>query len=360
MVFRKLITCILFVAAGHLQAQNLVPNSGFEECIGAPHSSGQLDVVTHWLSGNQNVTDYYHVNGGWGVGIPDNQYGIADAHEGNAYAGIFCFSEKTNLRSYLAVRLAEPLEAGRNYDCSFYYSLADRSLFAINELHVSFSNRLVMCQGGGPCTDMSNVKALTSEEGFEEMSDWERISVTYLARGGEQYLMLGNFHPDAMTYRKQAQAYYDKEEFVPCAYYYIDDVSVTLLPESKQTAEKEDDIFGSGVDTTFFPALVFRKGDEVFFPSSGYALQSVINRMQDSPELHLEITGYAGRQSSAEKQERLPQFRANSVARYLERKGISSDRVTSGAGIPEIPLWQQDMDSGVPGRNRIRLRLYSQ
>jgi DNA-binding beta-propeller fold protein YncE len=68
--------------------------------------------------------------------------------------------------------------------------------------------------------------------------NWMPITGTYLANGGEQYVLLGNFKPVAEGY-DTAYQYYGSPTHANWAYYYIDDVSLIDLDSTLSVKENE-------------------------------------------------------------------------------------------------------------------------
>src|SRR5690606_29989558 len=109
-------------------AQNLVPNPGFESYLNCPSNLGQvhyylgLSTVTtahNWVSPTLTTPDYFNSCNLGNAGVPLNYRGYYPAHTGNAYAGIIAFDHITLdttdvLHEYLQVKLTEPLQPGLN------------------------------------------------------------------------------------------------------------------------------------------------------------------------------------------------------------------------------------------------------
>jgi hypothetical protein len=83
---------ILSVGFVSLNAQNLVPNSSFEEYEACPHNYNELKNAIPWFRSTQGTTDYFnacdtfHLEGKINAGVPNNYFGYQEAHTGQAYA----------------------------------------------------------------------------------------------------------------------------------------------------------------------------------------------------------------------------------------------------------------------------------
>lgn len=208
-----------------VNAQNLVPNAGFEDTVSCPFSSGQINNTQSWHSATMGTPDYFHSCNGEIISVPYNYFGIQSAHTGTAYAGIYTFFSPTpNIREYLQVQLTSPLNSGWNYNIEFYVSMADTCMYATDNLGVFFSCNPVY-QG-----DFYNIDSMPQIENdtanpLANKTGWTKISGTYTATGGEEYITIGNFKPDSLA---DTASVAGGTSF--SAYYYIDDVSV--IPDS--------------------------------------------------------------------------------------------------------------------------------
>ncbi len=240
---------------GELQGQNLVVNPSFENRSGCPTGPSEMNLVNNWDNAYVNIpgppsdtcstSDYYHSCnwlGSWGMDVPDNVMGSEPARTGSAYCGIITFSAfplslgscsyllSDGWREYLVGQLSSPLVAGQNYCVSFYVSLADDATWATGDFHVYLTNSWtpISCASVGSASHLGQFitpqlrydgSAITQKNG------WTRLQWDYVATGGEQWIILGNFDNDANTTDVCA---YPSSPFSsdPYAYYYIDDVSV--------------------------------------------------------------------------------------------------------------------------------------
>jgi hypothetical protein len=216
---------LIFAFAATAQAINLVPNPSFEsysQCPPGPFNfAGFVDV---WTVPTGGSPDYYNACAGSSApaGVPANSFGNQAARTGNAYAGFILRSSINNYREYVEVQLTAPLTGGKTYHVSFYVSLSDQSQWAIDQVGAFLSI--------GPVGPVSNalplpvVPQLVNPTGnyITNKAGWTLVSGTYVALGGEDHLVIGNFSDNAST-----TAMTGLGGFYPGAYYYLDDVSVS-------------------------------------------------------------------------------------------------------------------------------------
>ncbi len=212
------------VSAIEIDAQNLVPNPSFETTTSCPNAQDQLSYAAPWLNPTANTPDYYNACTSSYMDVPQNWFGTEYARTGDAYAGFVSYYGG-NGREYIEAPLLSPLLQGKSYCVSFYVSLADSCLDAISPIGAYFTTSLYNDQ-----STMENLNVIPQvssplETPLSNTVGWTLITGSFVAQGGEQYIVIGTFAPDSMlaidsTIRPRPNNY------AKFAYYYIDDVSV--------------------------------------------------------------------------------------------------------------------------------------
>ena len=178
-------------------SQNLVPNPSFEEKTDCPKYSSDYDYIKHW--GRKQIgwvsyfhkcapiTKYYH-------GVPRNCVGFQEARTGDAYASFYSYTEPGDHGGFLNVKLKETLKKGKTYYAECYLSLVDDCTNSTSNFGFYFSE--------GPIRGNFSFSATTAFEPqiknpdtafFSNPTIWEHFSGTYVAKGGENYLLIGSF-----------------------------------------------------------------------------------------------------------------------------------------------------------------------
>ncbi len=232
-----------------VQAQNLVPNPGFENYDKCPDNYLLTDrkfLIPGWYIPTGSTPDYFNSCTRIQVGVPQNYMGYCLPKEGQAYAGIIILSNpppdslskvKDNYREYLEAKLTSPLEKDSTYKVSFYYNIATYSTYAVNRLGVYLSKDIVLKKVtmALPFVGVLNYfpqVAMDTSVIVTERDAWHEIAGLYKARGGETYITIGNFYSDRQT-RYKLMDLSGISKFMKYklkknrwAYYYIDMVSV--------------------------------------------------------------------------------------------------------------------------------------
>jgi len=234
------LTTLLSICTLLGQAQNLVPNGGFEEgnCMGYP---GNLVECNDWFS---SLTPFEETTPEWFHScIDDDNFSTPDVAFGSqipfdqGYAGLAIYPdspvpEAANYREIIGVQLTQSLEEGAFYLVQFKFSpIVSSQQFAIltNNFGFNFSTHPHYNSDGFPIN--TSHYAIDTIVPLSEDTAWYEISEVFEADSAYEYLHIGNFYSDDQT----STTYNSENSFL--AYYVVDQVSVSLtldLPENLQ------------------------------------------------------------------------------------------------------------------------------
>jgi len=276
-----------------IQAQNLVPNPGFEEFTSCPKDLGKKQpVFADWTQANTIPIDYFN-HCSEKCGTPENIMGSQQPKSGDAYIGLTIYNE--TYRSYAEVELKQPLIAGTKYNVEFSVCLSEKSKFAVGNIGAYFTTQKLSSKsaelievyetidGSGTSKFISGLirpQVKNSSSNFlTDCSEWTTVIGNFKARGGEKFLTLGNFFTFAGTPVVDAQG---KNKY---AYYFIDDVAVyqsgtapeafvrtTIIPEKavyrdapaiEKGGTGKKDTAAVAVSAVVTSSVVEKKADEV-------------------------------------------------------------------------------------------------
>ena len=105
--------------------------------------------------------------------------------------------------------------------------------------------------------------------------------------------------------------------------------------------------------------VVFNTGSEKLRPRAFPTLDDIASAMQRFPEPYLEVSGHTDSQSSAGFNLTLSEQRAISVTRYLEERGISSDRLHPIGYGESQPIHTNDTADGRAKNRRVEFWAYT-
>lgn len=226
--------CLCLLVCASVEAQNLVPNPGFEEYITCPKETGKRQVnIIGWTQPTSGAMDYFNRCSAT-CGVPENAMGRQEPKNGDACIGLLLFHDKH--RSYSQIELKNPLVEGNTYNVEFSVSLSEKSKFAIGNIGAYFTAAKFESKTDGVLECFESFEDRGSKEiiaglckpqirnpsasFISDIYDWTTISGNFKARGGEKYIIIGNF------YTSDGTKALDVDGKNPNAYYYIDDVAV--------------------------------------------------------------------------------------------------------------------------------------
>lgn len=332
-----------------LQSQNLVQNGGFEDYLHCPDKMSNLNKdAKYWSAPSLGTTDYFNECSKTKLGIPMNFKGKQEAFEGSAYAGLYLFAPD-DYREYIQVSLKETLEKGHRYRLMLSISLAEKSDGAVRDFGSVFSEKPLSIHTKRQLShaSLSSQSVQTThmkqfpENGFHDNKEkWMQLSLDIVAKGFENYLILGNFMSNAAT------RYMDFKDSSPRAegysYYYIDDISLTYLgPEYKPNEVYVLDHVNFNFD----------KFD--LQPKAKQSLQDVYDYLKKNPNLKVAISGHTDDLGSDEYNDVLSKERAGSVAKYLLKLGLEKNRITSKGYGDKVPLDSAQTDQARRKNRRV-------
>jgi len=293
---RIVFTYLLFMAFFHIGAQNLVPNYSFEDTIQCPTQGNQVNgYVADWTAGGLGGQSYFdsicNVSGS-AVGVPLNTWGYQYPHTGVAYTGIYTFFPPPppsrpyhyNERDYLQVKLIDTLIKGSKYFVAFFVSLADSSKEACNNMGAYFSDSSLVYNGSVKPYLTPQVANDTSHQLTDKIS-WMKVSGNFTAKGGEAYMVIGNFTDDKhcdSIFVNSPSSY--KNYNWNLAYYYIDDVIVTT------DSNYADSLFPTSVENISRT----KEAVEVFPNPANNILNVQFNNVKES-DANIIVTDVTGR-----------------------------------------------------------------
>jgi hypothetical protein len=222
---KHFLSAMFCLAALNLHGQNLVPNPSFELHSTCPVGFSQYTgYISTWINPSAASPDYYHSCANPNpAGTPVNGFGYQSPRTGNAYSGFYATAG--TYREFIQVQLTSALVAGVSYTFSMYVNCHNRSKWVTDDLGAYISVTAPSSAGTG-FLGGSPVPQIKNPSGHMLMDtlNWELISGTYIATGGERFLTIGHFSDDAQCLYLQVN--YGTQG----GYYYIDDVS--LVPST--------------------------------------------------------------------------------------------------------------------------------
>jgi OOP family OmpA-OmpF porin len=372
-------------------AQNLVRNPGFEEYKKLPVTFCRTAkdfnaTVKDWTMPNEATADYFHAKCRANASTAKNNFaGFQRPEEGDAYAGIYCCTAKgINYSEYLKTKLIKPLKAGQRYTVQFYISLSEASEYAVDRLGILVMKEDLVQENPFPINRTATVESSDSVF-FEDKTGWKQVRLSFVAKGGEKYLLIGNFHTNGSTHLKSVPVNKKKYYKENGCYYYLDDVC--LAPEDEdgncfcplapppdtalikqmellkqaELAKKDsvEQMLKQKTETPMVLSFVFFDTDKaVLKPESYSSLDSLAAFLSDEKKYYITISGHTDNSGDENKNQALSKARAKAVADYLISKGINPDRIKSEGWGSAKPVAENETPEGRARNRRVEYTLH--
>lgn len=346
----------------YTDAQNLVKNPSFERFVNCPQKLGNLhDDVVDWVTPTKGSTDYF--NGcSQAMGTPKNFNGEQPANFGVGYVGFYFYAPE-DYREYIQAPLSQKLIKEEVYTVSFYVSLAERSDFAIKEFGIQFTENPVMVPTRKTLSrmhlskisgDISNYFEIKYSDFYSDKKDWVRVEMEFVAKGTENYIIIGNFKNNRST-----QKFRTKRNVTKGSYYYVDMVSVVPLnlkiPLGAGNLTDGNSFQRDSIHT--FKNLLFRFDTFELLPNSKTELDEIEAYLSLHKNLKIQISGHSDVIGNSAYNKQLSENRAKAVAGYLTKKGIDSTRIFYHGFGSEKPVMQNATCIGRQGNRRVEFRI---
>lgn len=231
--------CLLFVAAPCCEAQNLVPNAGFEESDTCVHLLG-LGGLQNWYSAYLTPD---HLQGclsyGAANGLPLNTFTYQESFEGQSCIGIHTYHTdgSTEQREWIMVPLLEPMIVGQTYYCSFRANAAfggnaqyPTIWLGSNNIGMLFTTYDRHWYWGDAYPAPLNTAHMMRTDVLADTVSWTLVSGNFVADSAYTYLMIGNFFSNALTDTLHFAGPNSVFPWYPRGYTLIDAVCVSPSP----------------------------------------------------------------------------------------------------------------------------------
>lgn len=338
----KLLLIIVVISYGFkVHTQNLVLNGDFEDFSSCPQGLKTLEkskTLLHVTNPNQGTFDFIHECDE--DNYPRYYYGKREPVSGKGFVGIGVFVNNSigvdNFKEYIQLELSDSLKKGSIYSFEMFLSLAKNWHISINNLGVYFSNEFLQLKTNGVIPVKPDI---VSPDFFGNKSGWDKYSGDYIARGGEKYIVIGNFRKNKDVKIKNVDSGPTFENHV---YYFIDNVSLKL-----NTNLSEGIVLNN---------INFKTGSAELLASSNFELDKIVTVLETNLNFKVEIIGHTDSDGNESENIKLSIDRANQVAKYLIDKGVSATRIKSRGEGSKIPIKDNSTPEGKAKNRRVELR----
>ncbi len=245
---QTLFVCFFISFHSFFAQNNLVINGGFDSLVSCPLTYGEIYKAYNWFQPIRQVStsDLYNTCSIILVSVPKNVMGNQAPYSLSGYSGIGIYTaDYPNGREYIEAKLSSSLKQDYTYCVEFYVSLADTQNYAISSIGAYFSIDSVLIDNL-PNNYLINVIPQIQNDSLNIITNkknWVIVKDSFIAKGGEQFITIGNFYDDNFTQRNyQKVSNHAVTSWNDGAYYYIDNVSVYAC-DSPLVEEPQDTTF---------------------------------------------------------------------------------------------------------------------
>ena len=226
------IALILISRIFNTDAQNLIPNSGFDSLTKCPDELAQIEFASPWVSCALTPDLYNSCSNNPELKVPYAGRHI-DSYQpprsGSGYAGISVYGE-ANVKSkeLLGVPLIQHLKKNKLYYIKFYVSpdLTPSMLYwrYLDAIALAFTDSVYYIEVEPDPEFRIPLEPAIENRGtlIKDTMGWTKIEGCYLANGTKNFAVIGNFRPNSeVRFEKEWKDIYGSG-----TYFYIEDVLV--------------------------------------------------------------------------------------------------------------------------------------
>ena len=374
--FKKISIALAFLPAMILSnlalaqtAENFVENGSFEQTAGKVKKLGSIEMASGWASPTGVRADLFSPTGPAEISVPENSFGKEQAKEGANYAGIVAFSYGDKIsRSYIMAKLSTPLKKGLKYCVTFNVSLSEASKYACNQVGAVLSAKPFGTDSKASIIEKASVVLHAENKVLNATYNWEQICAVFVAQGGEKFITIGNFSSNEETVNEKNKKTEMKVTPVIGAYYFVDDVAVSLITEEQTcncaSGSKKDDEYSTMIyqkSITINDKMTPKQkveAEQIYFAFGKYKLtpmgEEVLNliaeQLKANPEMKIEVQGHSNELEDKVGKEKpfyadMANKRISSVFNYLKSKGVPESSIIltpKGSSVPNPDINETD------------------
>lgn len=317
----KIIPCLILVFISNaLLAQNLVLNPSFENGAVCDGSTERIDTITNWstVAGNPS-----YINTSCFLSKESKAFvqgmKLPPASEGQVLS-IQKFDIQTECQQG---RLSKPLEEGKQYVVQMLVRLPIQFCQQpINEVGVVLSEKPLEKSVERKKIDLPALSLKNNTQtAITKQYEWEEVSTLYTAKGGEQFIAIGNFSSNNL-------GLFENRTKKECTYLFIDLVSVSEFTEQPLVNYTPDMILKKD-QRLLLKEVEFEEGSDVLKKSSFKTLESLAKTLKENSNIKVEIASYTDNSLDPSESLTFSKARAKAITKWLENKEVLSSQIKS-------------------------------
>lgn len=325
--------------------QNLVANAGFEEFYTCPGSFTinplSREIAPRWSSPTAGTPDLFNECSKGAANASHNWAGVSSYHAGKGYVGIYVWMKgQRSYREYIQAKLKYPLIEGREYLLEFSFKFSSYSRYSIDRIGALLLDSAYHSDKDTPIPISPTISKVYDSAFRGATGLWEKVSSQFIAKGNEQYVIVGNFANNQST--KSFHVNFEpvlEPMLANACYYYIDDVSVADVDSIRAlpkvlVADKNVKLN----ETYVLQNIQFEYNKATLQSASFTELEKLVSVLKENSGWKVTLAGHTDDVGSLDFNQQLSETRAASVAAFLITRGIDKSRITSIGFGKQMPL----------------------
>ncbi|MEM7163380.1 MAG: OmpA family protein, partial [Bacteroidota bacterium] len=375
---------IKFPEIGKEDAYNFVPNPSFEVTMDIPcawnQGIGKFEKwFIDWNTPTETTPDLISAAAQFDCWSHPNKNngGKQFPRTGHNMIGMKMYGKggtDTYWHEYVQIKLKEPLKKDTVYYAEFWVNLSAKASKAVNNFGMALSHEETDTRNRLPLyiTPVVNEDKIVKPRLF----GWKKIKGVFKAKGGEEFLMLGNFYGDEVTQKERIPGKRDG------GYYYFDDVMIrrakfgerpgdipkeSLPPPPKEEIKEDERVTTEEIELT---ESVFEVGavielENIFFEfdkaelleESKNELMELRDLLFDYPFMEIEVSGHTDNVGKDEYNQKLSEQRAKAVVEFLDKEDIDIKRLTYKGYGASRPISSNESEEGQAQNRRVEFTI---
>lgn len=216
---------------GQLREDVIIRDGSFEDIKRCPNGvtarGRTLDHLKAWSQPAKGTPDLFsRCSRNYESRAPFNTCGYQHPYDSASYVGLL--ANRSGWREYVTQSFMAPLKKDSMYQIELWVSLADNSRWASDSVGIGLST-------GSPHSNTSGAlqcdTLMLTNGAITDTTNWVPLRFIYKACGTERHIVIGCFSRTSQGFARTGRK---RKPVRDWAYYYVDAVSVRMMPSVSQ------------------------------------------------------------------------------------------------------------------------------
>ncbi len=342
----RLVIYFAFLCGAFLaKAQNLVVNPSFEIGAVCDGTTERIDSIQDWwpIRGRPSF-----INTKCPLSKDSKSFIIGMKLPTASYGDVYSIQKFDTNAECQQGRLSAPLEAGQQYIVSMYVRLPIQFCqLPIKEVGIALTEQPLVAEAERGIVDLPSLTLQNNTQTtITSQYDWQEVFTLYTAKGGEQYLAIGNF-------KGNNEGLFEERTEKECTYLFMDGISVRLFDEIELPLYTADNV---QKNTRFRLSSTNFEEKSAALPAPLLEdLAILIQQLKMMPDLKAELIVYTDNSLPPAESLSLSEARASSIQQYLKEQKVPTNQLTIVGQGSRNPIALNDSPKAASKNNRVEV-----